>query len=180
MAKEPREVEITEFKYTNAVYILCENGTVYERSTGEYVPIKIDSKGYKTVRLTCEDPKTSKRFTLHRLLAQHFIPKTPSDIRHERIYVHFKDYDHQNVSLDNLEWVNRIELQIKNNIRDNKPATKEDYYPYICMLIADNTAYDKKEICEVLGLSKFKFYPIIKKIMQGKLVPELYEKYSNK
>ena len=92
-------------------YLIKSNGVISLR-TGEEVEQNINSKGYKTVSLTSGSDLKKSRHSIHRLVATVFIPKTVRDHINKRDKVHFKDFDKNNVSASNLEWVSDFELRL--------------------------------------------------------------------
>jgi hypothetical protein len=71
--------------------------------------IHCDSKGYPTVQLTKDKLVT---FRVHRLVAEHFLPKPSDDLveackRHGKVFVNHKDGDKLNATVGNLEWCNQ-------------------------------------------------------------------------
>lgn len=78
----------------------CE--VIYRNGTVARYPEKIlkpdNVKGY--LRVTLSKDNNQKRFTVHRLVAKHFIPN-----RGDKKYVNHKDGNKSNNSAHNLEWV---------------------------------------------------------------------------
>lgn len=76
-----------------------------------------DSKGYLSVQL---NNKTSKTYLVHRLVADHFLPK-PSDalvedsksVKCGKVLVNHRDGNKLNASVDNLEWCNHAYNNLK-------------------------------------------------------------------
>lgn len=139
-------------------YKIDIDGNVYhfERTTGELTPIQIktNSNGYKYVSLESgENPKKKLRITLHRLLALAFVPRTQEDIEMEREAVHFIDFNKDNVTVDNLEWVSNLELKVLSDAYKNACLTLEDFEPYISILL--DKGYSIGVIVEVFDIKGF-------------------------
>ncbi len=80
--------------------------------------IYINSRGYKSVRLHKEGKQ--KNFTLHRLLANHFIPN-PQNLPE----VDHKNRDKLDNSLENLRWCSRIENSLNRDFIEFKKKVYE-------------------------------------------------------
>lgn len=135
--------------------------------------VTINGDGYPYVKFhnNCQNVNIG----LHRLLAIHFIPRTEDDIIHGRNFVHFKDFDHENISLDNLEWVNSLELNLKTRLHYDNPSKAIDYADYICRLLERD--YDNASICKVLSIPQSKFGSIISNIRRRKIYKDISKKY---
>lgn len=83
-----------------------------------------DSKGYKTFRYTMRvgGKTTSKRYYLHKLLAEFFIAKPSA--AHE--YVIHLDYDYANNALSNLRWATKEEARAHRNKSPKVAKTKRE------------------------------------------------------
>lgn len=159
-------------------YLLFKNGTVKVAKTGQTKHTWISGKGYRYIQLHVKGggvDNKSKTVSVHRLLALHFIKKSKADIKYKRDKVHFKDFDKNNLDLDNLEWVNLTELNIKTDIYYNDPRTIAEYAESICILLSKG--YDTAEICKVLGVNKKKFAPFIGKIAKRQIYKSISSKY---
>lgn len=84
-------------------YDIYENGQVFSRKTNKY--LKHLKKQYPSVDLYINNK--AKRFMIHRLIAENFIPNI-----NNKPYVNHIDGNKYNYSIDNLEWVTH-----KENIR---------------------------------------------------------------
>ena len=89
------------FKLGN--YDIYENGQVFSRKTNKY--LKHLKKQYPSVDLYINNK--AKRFMIHRLIAENFIPNI-----NNKPYVNHIDGNKYNYSINNLEWVTH-----KENIR---------------------------------------------------------------
>lgn len=156
-------------------YLLYKNGTVEVAKTGQKKHIWRSGRGYRYMQLRLKDEDKAKTVSIHRLLAMHFVKKTKTDIKYKRDIVHFKDFDKDNLDLDNLEWVNNVELRVKTDIYYNDPQLVSEYAENICLLLSKG--YDAAEICKVLGVSKRKFAPFIGKIAKRQIFKSVSEKY---
>jgi hypothetical protein len=84
-------------------YDIYENGQVFSRKTNKY--LKHLKKQYPSVDLYINNK--AKRFMIHRLIAENFIPNI-----NNKPYVNHIDGNKYNYSINNLEWVTH-----KENIR---------------------------------------------------------------
>ena len=96
---------------------------IYDATDGKQVPIKTEKTGYRYVSLKVKEIKydetgditrrstiiKSKKFRLHRLIAMQYIPKTKDDIFYNRDQVIIINGNKDNLSTDNLIWMNRYE-----------------------------------------------------------------------
>lgn len=85
---------------------MSDEGEVQRKDTGHVLAGCI-VQGYRFVKLTFENSE-QKRFKVHRLVAEHFLPPT---LNKEQIYVNHKDGNKLNNYVSNLEWC----LPSKNN-----------------------------------------------------------------
>lgn len=78
-------------------YFATEDGRIWSRKTNKYVKERIGPRGYYMVNLSIDGK--CKTFTLHRLIANAFLPNTEnlSQINH-------KDGNKLNNNVSNLEW----------------------------------------------------------------------------
>lgn len=131
-------------------YRIYEDASIWSEKSNIYVKESLNGYNYRSITLWTEHGQ--KRFLLHRLYAKAFLPKTEADIKYKRDLVHFKDFDNTNLSLDNLEWVNSLELhmlvEIKNSSKEYKKIS--DYVEFICKLLERN--YEIEDIIKILRL----------------------------
>ena len=86
-------------------YWILDNGQLFSLKSKRFLTGKIDNVGYKTYAIAIINPTTGKKGKMmdaHRLVAEYFIQ---NDNPKEKIYVHHKDENKLNNSVDNLEWV---------------------------------------------------------------------------
>ena len=130
-------------------YRIYEDGSIYSTVSRMWIKPWEDKKGYLEMSVWIDGAKKGLR--LNRILATAFIPKTRADIKRDRDIVHFVDYDNTNYSLDNLKWVNPLELHILNDIRENDiKKTPSACADYIVRLF--KAGYDAEEIIYAIGL----------------------------
>lgn len=155
-------------------YEISKKGIVRYINNGATKKISINGDGYSYIGFYDDGKRIV--IALHRLLAIHFLSRTDDDIAHGRNIVHFKDFDHNNISVDNLEWVNSVELYVKTKIHYEKPTKPVEYADYICRLLERD--YDNKSICDILSVSRFKFGAIISNIRRRRIYKDISKKYS--
>lgn len=80
-------------------YKISDYGDIIILKSGNYVKTSNNSRGYKSVTLSCDTHKRT-RYMLHRLVASTFIdcPNIEYDVNH-------KDGNKDNNHVDNLEWI---------------------------------------------------------------------------
>lgn len=90
-------------------FYITENGLLWRKDTNHwYKPF--DNGGYLSYHMKWRGKTYPRR--IHRLVAEYYIPN-PNNLP----FVHHKDHDHYNNSIENLEWVSIQE----NNKERNKP-----------------------------------------------------------
>lgn len=162
-------------KVENKRYKITKDGSIIDTKRKVKLKGYWSGNGYLYVSLVNKYTNKDFGISLHRLMALTFIPKTTSDEIHNRKYVHFKDFNHSNITLDNMEWLNKVELQAKTDIFYNNPKSNRDYAPYICRML--EKGYDEEEICDLLNLSKSRFMSVIDRIYKKRLYKEISKKY---
>ena len=94
------DIEKTDYKTSDGFYYyVTKFGEVWNTEKMTKINGCVYSKGYRYVRLGSVD-----RIAMHRLVAQHFIPK-PKDLSEENLEVNHIDGNKLNNRSDNLEWV---------------------------------------------------------------------------
>ena len=78
-------------------YILYSDGTIFSKNTNKYLKPRLHRDGYLLVAIK------RKNYTVHRLVAQKFIPNPKSLPQ-----VNHKDGNRQNNNVNNLEWCDHI------------------------------------------------------------------------
>ena len=149
MTKKCRWKYLTWLGIDKHAYRIYEDGNIYSTKNKIWLKPWSDSKGYKCISVWIDGEK--KELRLNRILANLFIPKTSSDKKRKRDIVHFVDYDNTNYKLDNLKWVNTLEMHILNDMRYNEvKKTPIACANYIIRLAKEG--YDAEEIANVIGL----------------------------
>ena len=114
-----KEIIIKDYKYK-----LVKNGDnvdIVNVNTNKKLKPYISKVGYPMVTLSSNDNKR-KKFYVHRLIAEYFIPKVEG-----KTFINHKDGNKTNNKLSNLEWVTQSE-NIKHaydtNLRDKHNTSK--------------------------------------------------------
>lgn len=121
------------YKGKETQYIICDDGVIYNTKTHKNL-YGAKSSGYIYVQLTLDGEQRS--FSLHRLLAEYFIPNPEN-----KEVVHHIDGNPLNNSLSNLMWVSQKEncllkqntnLRVENTIPtfSQEELDKEIWKPY--------------------------------------------------
>ncbi len=105
-------------KIDNYEYSIYKDGKIKNNKTGRVLKPYLTNNGYQQVTLCNETGK--KKFYIHRLVAQAFIPNFGN------LEVNHKDGIKTNNSVDNLEWVTRSE----NNKHAYRIGLKRANKPY--------------------------------------------------
>lgn len=90
--------------YSNNKYDVYSDGKIWTHNGKRFLPFHGNGKGYLGVNLYNSVTKQSKRFYVHRLVAQCYIPNDLNlpDVNH-------KDFDKSNNNVENLEWLSKLE-----------------------------------------------------------------------
>lgn len=160
-------------------YYIDKDGIVINIETGRIKAKQLNGNGYEYISLA--PANSSDNFvsvSMHRLLAVNFIEKSEEDIKYNRHFVHFKDFNRANTKLSNLIWVSGIELRVLTDAYYDNPKNKKDYAEYICKLL--NRGYEAEDICKLFGFSKIRWCPIIGKIKKRQIYKDITKKYKFK
>lgn len=133
-------------------YIIYEDGTVINSKSGHIMKHELSINGYEIVRLSFRKYKRTELF-VHRLLAIYFISNPEN-----KEYVHHKDKNKRNNSLENLQWVTQEEHEILHQNDDSHPfGRNENHYN------SKLTNQQVHEICKILEDSSMTQIEIAKK-----------------
>ena len=91
-------------EYFGNIYDIYLDGKVWTHNGKRFLPSHSNGNGYLGVNLYNSENKQSKRFYVHRLVAQCYIPNDLNlpDVNH-------KDFDKSNNIVYNLEWSSRLD-----------------------------------------------------------------------
>ena len=117
-------------------YLIDESGSIWNKHN-KILKSFISKNGYKSITLGNKAKKENKGFTIHRLVAETFIPNPDN-----KPFVNHKDRNKLNNNVDNLEWVTEREnfCHWLNNENENK--TINQIIDIINSLQKDFLAYD--------------------------------------
>lgn len=112
-------------------YLVTKNGNVYSKDENGFLhelhPSKSGNGQYNVTvyrnKISGESVKLTVSMQI--IVANMFIEKTDTDIKLHRNIVHFKDWDPSHFYAKNLEWMNKTELYILNDIRKYKKVFKK-------------------------------------------------------
>lgn len=159
------------------MYIIYSNGEVYVKDTNRLVSTSINGNGYLYISLRSTLNNSNhpyKSISVHRLLATQFIERTEEDIRMNRSYVHFKDFDRENVAVDNLEWLNAFELNMKIYSRYNDDCDVRECLQSICKCL--EKGYSPKDVCDLVGLNR-RASALVGKIYKRQIFTDMTRRY---
>lgn len=155
-------------------YAVSSFGRVFSLLTNQEIYGTSDKtkNNYTTVYLMSEEGKVLK-LAKHRLVARAFIPKTASDKRMNRIYVHHKNWDNDYNYYWNLEWRSPLEIIMIGRVQKNKEVEEEDIVKAVCSLLEHNETI--VDIFDMMDgkISKDK----ISKIKKRQIYTEISENY---
>ena len=137
-------------------YVVSSFGRVFSLITNQEIKGHTNPKrnNYTTIILRCNNTE-ERNFPLHALVARAFIPKTASDKRLKRGYVHHKNWDNDYNYYWNLEWRSSLEIKMMQNVQ-KKNADEDEVAKVVCRLLERETPI--VEIFEIIDrrLSKDK------------------------
>ncbi len=107
-----------EIENTNGKYLIYDDGKIWSNQSNRFIKPFIMNKGYQMIRLY--DNKVLKRYTIHRLVAQHYLPNPNNFPQVDHI-----DRNKTNNNVNNLRWVDNSENQV------NKPNYGKIPYRHI-------------------------------------------------
>lgn len=135
-------------------YGICENGTVINLKSGKLLKPEITKKGKGYPRVTLCAYGVTKRFFIHRLVAELFIPR-----ENDKTEVNHIDDNHLNCHKSNLEWVTHRENVDHATInelvavgeRNGASEHTDAQIHYVCTLLAQGIS--TKQIIELTEVS---------------------------
>lgn len=176
MAKSKVKKKILEYPGVKKNhYYIYSDGKVEIIETGKKKKIYKSGNGYYYYSLYTGEDNRTITISVHRLVAINFLPRTDDDELHDRWYVHIKNFNRKRLDVSNLVWVNAYELRILTDIYYDNPRNTKDFANYVCKLLEKN--YDAEEICDILGLPRQRWCPIIGKIYKKQIYKDITKKY---
>lgn len=137
-------------------YLVSPDGYVVNRKTGRVLKEDITNRGYHRITV-CKNNKV-KRYTLHRLVAELFIPNPLG-----KETVNHKSGDKRDNSVENLEWMTQEENQ--NHAKETGLCPKgtamktskysEETIHEVCRLIQEG--WTRKPVLDKAGITKSTF-----------------------
>lgn len=117
-------------------YVISSFGRIFSLINNIELKPFIDPKknNYRTVILSTNTGKR-KKFPLHVLVARAFIPKTLSDKKMNRVYIHHKNWDNDYNYFWNLEWRSPMEISVIGQVQKNKDVEEDDIIKAVCRLL---------------------------------------------
>ncbi len=117
-------------------YVISSFGRIFSLLSNIELTPNVDKRknNYNSVILSDKNNKP-KKYPLHVLVARAFIPKTPSDKRMNRIYVHHKNWDNDYNYYWNLEWRSPMEIIMIGKVQNDKEMEEDDIVKIICKLL---------------------------------------------
>ena len=137
-------------------YLVFEDGVVLNQNTGRELKPDKTNRGYYRITV-CKDNKT-KRFSLHRLVAELFIPN-PNQLE----TVNHNDGNKKNNSINNLEWMSQDDNQehavvtglCPSGEQNGNSKWKENTIHEVCKLIEQGLT--RGPILKATGVTKSTF-----------------------
>lgn len=131
-------------------YVISSFGRIFSLISNKELTPSTNGKrnNYRVIELTTNNKK-KRKFPLHRLVARAFIPKTPSDKKMNRVYIHHKNWDNEYNYYWNLEWRSPMEINMISRIQKNKDITEEEIVRLVCKLL--EKSYTIVDIFEIMG-----------------------------
>lgn len=170
--RQNRDIEIFKpIKNFEGLYEISNYGKVKSIRTGNFLKIRDNGKGYLYVDLS--EKGITKRFYVHRLVAQHFVDIPCVLTNKEKLDVNHIDSNKQNNFWKNLEWCTRSKNQLhafktnedRNVIGFDKYNAKLSVGEVKCIhFIKEHTNYTNEKIGEMFGIDRGN----VSKILNGK------------
>ena len=154
-------------------YVVSSFGRVFSLITKKEMACNgcPSKNNYTSIILITKEGK-QRRYPVHRLVALAFLPKTNSDKKMNRQFIHHKNWDNDYNYYWNLEWRNRVEIAAIEKI-NNKEMEEEEIVKVVCKLLENRETI--VDIFDMIGgkLSKDK----ISKVKNKVIYKEISEKY---
>ena len=152
------------------LYSITKGGEIYSHRFGKYLVGDVNNGGYRRVIL-CKDKKR-KRFFIHRLVAEHFIPN-PDNKR----TVNHKDGNKLNNCVENLEWATDSEQHLHSWNMGLEKVTKN-------FIQEVNRKIPKEEIDNLVELYKKGELKVVEqakrfKVTKGAIYMTIYKRLKN-
>lgn len=131
-------------------YVISSFGRVFSLYLNKELKCHIDKSmnNYKTVFLLTNDEERHK-FFVHRLVALAFKPRTISDKKNNRIYVHHDNWDNEYNYTWNLRWISPLELSVIKKIQLKDDIEEAELIRVVCKLLeAKETISDIFELVD--------------------------------
>ena len=101
-------------------YLIYDDGRIFSKKRKKFMKPSIDKDGYLSLLLY--DGEKYKRFSIHRLIALHYIPNPENKQTVDHI-----DRNKTNNKIENLRWATLTEQQINKNWKGNQKKHKYIY-----------------------------------------------------
>lgn len=140
-------------------YEISSCGRIRNKYTNKILKQSIDKQGYSHISLARKKkkPLRYKQFSVHRLVAIHFIPNPNPEVL---TTVNHKDFNKSNNCVDNLEWMSMednihhaaINGKYKAKLGEENPTSKykSKDIEIVCQMLEDG--YSNKHIFKVTGV----------------------------
>lgn len=118
-------------------YVISSFGRVFSLKANMEMKASTYSRSYPSITLQTEDGK-HRTFLIHCLVARAFVPKSSSDKKLDRVFVHHVNWDNDYNYYWNLQWRSGYELSCMKKLTQ-KDEVDEDTIKVICGLLERGT-----------------------------------------
>jgi hypothetical protein len=92
-------------------YDVCDEGFIFSCKRKQFITPQVNSAGFVTVMLY--SGSIQRRYSLGKLILEHFLGPPPDVIHYARFDCYHKDHNQLNNHISNLEWLPRSEILLR-------------------------------------------------------------------
>lgn len=118
-------------------YVISSFGRIFSLITNKEIKGRTvkTKNNYRSISLIRRDGSEAS-YTISRLVARAFIPKTTSDKKMNRLFIHHKNWDNEYNYYWNLEWRSASEIALLNTLK--KDSEEIDIVKIVCKFLEND------------------------------------------